>query len=446
MRIARPIAIMGITLFVATSVGLASENLLKDPGFERYPLDKERGCYVPADNAAWSEYGAGGSSVVFDASGWKAPDEMTRSRPLGFTPGTKGHVGLGPEVNSGLLYFQQNVILPDDAGGKHYEAWVWLGGAGRDDDQGSDRKEERGGWQIEFFGSDDPANWKEPLERPHHAMHDFHGKRESFVRVSGFGRIPTGARGFRMHVSASIWSTAQAKAYDTQVALDNAHFAILEHPNLLSNGDFEEDSEPTQFVGWDRPAKYDFEFSTLKPIDVNDAYNPMNNWDHNFDHGFLLPFNGRKFAYGYTTYMCGWQKDGFTFSQDVRYRAPDGTPLTLMCYWIQNTPNMHHALQFREGKGSHLAFVVQYFDGRRELKTETLEPAWPIAAHPKNRCGKDQNPWLAYNPRFRLVPPDDTDRIRVNVRLMLDLEYEEGLAHVACAVDEFYLGLADTPK
>ncbi len=77
----------------------ASENLIRDPGFERFTLDAERGCYVPTDNAVWKELGAGMSSVVFDASDWKAPEEMLRTAPLGFTPGTRGFEQLGREAN-----------------------------------------------------------------------------------------------------------------------------------------------------------------------------------------------------------------------------------------------------------------------------------------------------------------------------------------------------------
>ncbi len=127
----------------------------------------------------------------------------------------------------------------------------------------------------------------------------------------------------------------------------------------------------------------------------------------------------------------------------MTYDKSAGAPLLLTCNWVQNTPKMGDAVQFREGAGSHLDFVLQYFKGEKELKHERLEARWPVAANPENRCGLDYNPWIAYNPRFEVTPPKGTDRIRVNVHFWVDMEHRDGRSHVAAAVDDFYLGLAD---
>lgn len=81
----------------------AWQNVLQDPGFERYHYDANLGYYVPDANAAWQEYGFGQASVRYDFSGWTAPAEMSAERPLGFTPGAGGFEGYGATDNKGVL-------------------------------------------------------------------------------------------------------------------------------------------------------------------------------------------------------------------------------------------------------------------------------------------------------------------------------------------------------
>jgi hypothetical protein len=101
--------IAALTVVFACRSVFAGRNLLKDPGFESYRLDP-RGLYVPAPDAGWQEITMGKGSVQFDASSWKAPPEMLRERPLGFSPGTTGFEGFGPEQNKGRMIFQQDIV------------------------------------------------------------------------------------------------------------------------------------------------------------------------------------------------------------------------------------------------------------------------------------------------------------------------------------------------
>jgi hypothetical protein len=146
-------------------------NLLKDPGFEKYHLDR-RGFYRPGPDSKWIEVAMGRGSVQMDMNGWEAPEQMVREHPLGFTPATTGYEGEGPEQNTGRIIMQQDVLLPDVVTGKNqfYEAWVWLGGGGRDDDNNGDREDEAGGWELFFYGDDKPSAWTEDKALEHHQM------------------------------------------------------------------------------------------------------------------------------------------------------------------------------------------------------------------------------------------------------------------------------------
>ncbi|MCD6393939.1 MAG: hypothetical protein J7M40_10580 [Planctomycetes bacterium] len=216
-------------------------NILKDPGFEQYRLDR-RGFYRPTVDAEWAEIAMGRGSVQLDMNDWDAPVQMVGERTLGFTPGTTGYEGEGPHQNSGRIILQQDVVAADllSANDQLYEAWIWLGGAGRDNDNNADCSDEAGGWEVFFYGSDDPSEWTEDevLER-HHMRKDFWGKPGTFVQVAGFGRIPAGTKGIRMRVWASTWgqasTPAQRDGFKTEVALDNAHFAVIGASNMLIN-------------------------------------------------------------------------------------------------------------------------------------------------------------------------------------------------------------------
>ncbi|MHC4112975.1 MAG: hypothetical protein ACYSUY_18010, partial [Planctomycetota bacterium] len=185
-------------------------NILKDPGFEKYRLDR-RGFYRPGPDSKWVEVAMGRGSVQMDMSGWETPEQMIREHPLGFTPGTTGYEGEGPEQNTGRIILQQDVFLPDAVSKKNqlYEAWVWLGGSGRDDDNNGDREDETGGWDVFFYSDSKPLAWTETNALEHHHMNkDFWGKRGSFVQVAGYGKIPANTKGIRMRVWASTWGQA----------------------------------------------------------------------------------------------------------------------------------------------------------------------------------------------------------------------------------------------
>jgi len=433
--------LLGVSL--GSHVVWAGENLLVDPGFERYKHDESRGVYVPNPDAAWKELAMGRGSVCFDASSWSAPPAMVAQQPLGFSPGAEGESfeGNGPDQKSGRIIFQQDVVNPKAlAAGGRYEAWVWLGGAGRDNETNDDRKDETGGWELFFYSDPDPAHWSDSKAIETHQAHlDFPGKPESFIRVSGYGRLPANVKGARMRVWASTWSSAAGGAkYDTRVAVDNAHFAVMKSPNLLVNGDFELDQKAGDFVGWVRPALWPFPDHGFEPIDINNAYGD------NFDHGGFRPYFGYRWAYGYTTYLCGWIDDTLTMSQYVDYDAPVGTPLALMFYWIQDTATPSMTAQLRE-MVSQVQLVVQYFDEAKELRVEQFDVKWPIASHPENRCRYDQNAEIAHNPRFRLIPPEGTNRVGLHVSFRIKMPHREGWSHITTVVDDFYLGYETDP-
>ena len=178
------VAVIGVLAVLLTpQQAEAWQNVLKDPGFEEYKLDP-RGFYLPTPDAPWQEITLGRGSTQLDINDWRAPEEMIEERPLGFTPGTTKYEGDGPEQNTGRILLEQHILGPDlaTAAGKFYEAWVWLGGAGNDDDRGSDQKEEAGGWEISFFDNADPSTWRKTWKR----------SSPSRVRVSG--AIPPSSR------------------------------------------------------------------------------------------------------------------------------------------------------------------------------------------------------------------------------------------------------------
>ncbi len=412
-------------------------NLLEDPGFENYQLDR-RGFYRPADGSRWREVSMGRGSVQFDINNWTAPEQMIRERPLGFTPGTTGYEGEGPEQNSGRIILQQDIILPQWESNKErlYEAWIWLGGAGRDDENNADKEDEAGGWEVFFYGSDAPSTWSgsKPLEQ-HNMNKDFFGEPGSFVRVAGYGKIPAGAKGARVNVWASTWGQAsnpgQRAGFDTEVAVDNAHFAVIGAENMLINGDFELDDRIGEFKGWQRPAKWPFPRNGLEPLNVRDVF------DGNFDHGQYRPFYGARHSYGYATYLRGWVKDAFTFGQYVENPYPDGTQLALMFNWIQAVAKGGEP-QLRL-VGTKVEIVVDYLgdDGRIGAQSFWLEWPVPVGAGCVGRY--DQNSGRPYCPRLILNPPDGTERIGVHVSFMVHMPYKDGFRLINAAVDDFFL-------
>lgn len=429
--------VLALGLLASAGTTYGWENLLKDPGFEAYRLDP-RGFYVPRDDSGWQEIAFGRGSVQFDASQWKAPEDMKRERPLGFSPGTTGFEGQGPEQNTGRLTLQQDIVKPDLFGkpGQKYEAWVWLGGGGKDADTNIDRADEAGGWEIYFYASDDPSTWKESEALEYHQIKkDFFGEPGSFVKLAGLGSVPTGTRGIRMRVWATTWAQSAMGAYGTEVALDNAHFAIVDTENMLINGNFEFDSRPGEFKGWQRPAAWPFPQNGMEPLDINNAYGD------NFDHGGFRPFYGNRWAYGYTTYLRGWHNDAFTFSQFVDYDLPADTPLMLTFYWIQAAAQPGKAFNMRY-IGTRVEVVVEYLKGREKLGAEGFLCTWPVPPKSANTCRYDHNNESAHAPWFHLEPPRGTERVGLHVNFIVDMPYHPDWSLMTGAVDDFFLAPA----
>jgi hypothetical protein len=420
-------------------------NLLEDPGFENYRLDR-RGFYKPGLDSRWVEVAMGRGSVQMDMNGWDAPEQMVKERALGFTPGTTGYEGEGPEQNTGRLIMRQDVVLPDAVSGNDqlYEAWIWLGGGGRDDDNNNgDREDEAGGWEIFFYATDDPSAWTENKALEHHHINkDFWGKPGSFVQVAGFGKIPPNTKGVRMRVWASTWGQAgkgkEHAGFDTEVAIDNAHFALIETPNMLINGDFELDDLAGEFKGWQRPAAWPFPRNGLEPLLIRDVF------DGNFDHGQYRPFFGGWRSYGYATYLRGWVKDAFTFGQYADYDYPDGTELMLMFYWIQATA-AGGEVELRL-IGTKVEVVVDYLGGNGRLGAESFWLDWPVPFGAGCVGRYDQNSGQPFCPRLLLNPPAGTKRVGVHVNFMVHAPYKDGFRLINAAVDDFFLTPVQKPR
>ncbi len=434
---------LAIVLLALATPASAWDNLLQDPGFERYHWHEGIGSYVPDQDAAWTEIGIGRSSVVFDASSWTAPPDMTAERPLGFSPGTTGYEGTAAIQNSGAILLQQDIIHPAIAAGGQFEAWVWLGGAGLDNNTAIDNKEEEGGWDIYFYGDPNPANWNTGNALEHHVVYmDYPGAAQGFTRVSGFGRIPTNAVGVRFQARCHAWyKGGSAGNYGTQVAIDNAHFAVVRAPNLLVNGNFELDTPSSRFVAWNRPAAWPFPNNTQNPpIDLRNTYGD------NIDWGTFRPYWGGSHAYGYETYVYGaWIYDGFSFSQTVNLTQPPGTPLTYNYWWLQDTAQSSKRAQLRN-VGGRITSVIEYLNsGNSLISQQTFVENWPVGSHPANTCISDTNAGKPFNPYYRLVPPAGAAQVRVNVHVLTRLNYDPNLALTAHLVDDFYLGYTQLP-
>jgi hypothetical protein len=271
---------------------------------------------------------------------------------------------------------------------------------------------------------------------------DFWGEPGSFVQITGFGRIAPGAKAFRMRVWACTWGMASAaeqrSTFDTEVAVDNAHFAIIGAANMLINGNFELDDRVAEFKGWQRPAPWPFPRNGLQPLDVNDV------WGGNFDHGEYRPFYGGRFAYGYVTYLHGWLKDAFTFGQYADYDYPDGTPLVLMFNWIQ-AAQADAERQLRV-IGAMLEIVVEYVGPGGRLGAESFRLDWPVPTGRGSVGRYDQNSGAAFCPRFLLQPPAGTKRVGVHVNFMVHAPYVHGFRSINAAVDDFFLTPAGGPR
>ena len=261
---------------------------------------------------------------------------------------------------------------------------------------------------------------------------DFWGERESFVQVAGFGKVPAEAQGCRVRVWATTWATPKGPAdYRTEVALDNAHLAVIGAANLLVNGDFELDDREGEFKGWRRPAAWPFPRNGLKPIGVRDVFSG------NFDHGKYRPFYGGRRSYGYVTYLRGWIRDAFTFSQYADYTCPEGTDLALMFHWIQAVA-AGGEVQLRL-VGTKVEVVAEYIGDGDRLGAQSFWLEWPTPSGAACVGRYDQNSGSAYCPRLVLSPPPGTKRVGVHVNFMVHMPYKDGFRHINAAVDEFHL-------
>jgi len=427
--------VAALTFVFACQSVFAGRNLLKDPGFEAYRLDP-RGFYVLGPDTGWQEITMGKGSVQFDASSWDARPEMLRERPLGFSPGTTGFEGFGPEQNKGRMILQQDIVDPKVFTGREqlYDAWIWLGGSGRDDNNAEDTKDEAGGWEIFFYDNADTATWKDGKELEHHGVaRDFSGEPMTFEQLVGYGKIPVAAKGARMRVWAATWSSvSQPKRHETEVAIDNAHFGLIDAPNMLVNGGFDLDDREGELKGWSSPALWPFGRETFKPRRI------PNMLGENFDHGGYRPFYGGRWTYGYTSGLDGWRRDGFSISQFCDYPFPPGTPLVLMFWWIQDVAQ-GKAAQLRI-VGTQIQVAVEYLRGRERLGAEGWRLDWPVPKCIANVCRYDQNAGHAYCPRLLLNPPPGTEKVGLHVNFLINAPYRDGWMSTIAAMDDFYLG------
>lgn len=428
-----------VLCIIALSALAADNNLLDDPGFERYEYNAALGHYIPQSNAAWREYGFGVNSVRFNANTFTAPPEMLRERPLGFSPGAEGYTGSGPNDNRGTIYLEQDIVGTPIyyLTGLEYQAWVWLGGAGNDDDVTLDRKEETGGITVQFYGNTDTATWRAatPLAT-HSRLLNYWGPPNGWVLVSMIGTVPGGALGARITVEGRTWNVGQPGNYNTRVAVDNAHFGRANY-NILLNGDFEADAAFGQFLAWTRPDPY---FSAFPG-----AFSPINKGDLNDP-----PFHGGRWTPGYSAYLNGWIIDALSFGQEQNINIPDGAELALSCYWSITTKGGIADTEIRR-PFSWIDMHVQYKSGTVSnspvLRTDALTANWPVPSNPNNNQRRDFNANTVYHPQFRLLPPNGTRRVGVHVRLWINCS-PHASELVDIAIDDVslrYLTLPATP-
>lgn len=411
-------------------------NLLEDPGFERYEfVSQSGGYYVPAPNAAWVEKGNGRGSVRYDENDWTVPPEMARERPLGFTPATTGYQGSALTQSKGLILLEQDITDPDRIpSGLPYEAWIWMGAAGADDDSTNiNLKEEEGGWTAFFYDNNNTALWRDNNAMETHVERfDFWGKPGSYVRISGIGVVPPGTRGVRFRIEATTWNAGTVpQDHGTRVAIDNAWFGIP-NANLLQNGDFEQDSFPVEFKHWQIPDTWWASPGTFTPIDIN-------GFTDNYDHGNFRPYFGGKYAYGYAQVINNWLLDAYSFGQDVNVTIPPGSELAFSYYWFANVKLDDNFALRRPLVWVDVGF--EYRDGTTILRTDEMHIDFPIASNSANNSRFDQNADKAYNPQLRLLPPDGTNQIGVHVRVFLNcFPAAENL--FGQSVDDFSLRIA----
>lgn len=440
MPCVRPRSVLALLPALIGAVALAGANLLLDPGFERYRYHSELGYYVPAATAVWTEYGYGAGSVRFDAGGWAAPAEMTRQAPLGFSPGGGGYTGSAPGQNRGTLYLRQDLVgLNNVVQGQDYEAWVWLGGAGRDDNQLGelDGTEERGGWRILWYSNTDTANWREDnVLAVHKAELEHYGPANSFVLVYGSGLTPFGAVGMRFEAFAFSWvGDPPWYEVDTRVAIDNAYYGRVNH-NLVRSGNFEEDVEPGDFVGWRHPDPWWGIADTLPP------YNQL----MPVGYEYLLPYKPRARAYGLDVHFQGWVDGAFTFGQQIDVSAyPDGSEFALTFYWHQNSRNPHEADILRRPMARAYAGVECKAADARVLQTIRETVVWPVSGNPANTSPYDTNDNLAYNHRVPIRPPAGTAALDIHMVLETNADPWPGKALWLHCIDDVFLRVVSTP-
>lgn len=405
----RPIVPLLLVLTCA-SPSWSIENLLDDPGFERYHYDSGLGCYVPNADSPWKEYGYGIGSVRNNGVVWTAPEEMARERPLGFTPSGGGYTGPSLGQNRGVLYWRQDVIDPAKiVWGRDYEAWVWLGGLRRDNDTATsgDSKEERGGWRILWYDNTNTASWtEENALQIHMVEREFHGAAGQFVRLYGWGLTPILSRGFRFEAFARSWTgDPPGISPDTRVAIDNAHYGILPY-KLNNNPQFEDDVVPGSFVGWTRPDPWFNLPDTLAP---QGQLMPQG-------YKYLRPYRPQARAYGYFSYFQGWINGGFSFGQNVNIASfPAGSEFGFSFYWYQNSTNPHRAEILRRPMARVRLGLECLSAAGAALHTHQEVVTWPYSTGNGNTSSYDNNNNQAYCHYVPLRPPAGTTTIAMHI-------------------------------
>lgn len=399
-------------LALASQSAWSLGNFIVDPGFERYHYDNGMGCYLPDATAAWTEYGYGTGSVLINASTWTAPAEMSAEAPLGFSPGGGGFTGEAYGQNRGVLYLYQDITTATALPlAREYEAWVWLGGAGRDNDNvnGPDHKEERGGWMIYWYDNKDTSSWNDNNAMEiHKSEREYNGSPNSFVRIYGSGMVPLYAQGFRFYAYALSWvGDKPVDGVDTQVALDNAYYGIP--PNsLLYNGSFEEDTAVGEFRGWAHPDPW---FDVPDTIEVGNQLMAAG-------YEFLLPYRPRAKCYGYDAFSHGWLQGAFSFGQEADVSGyGEGSSYELTFYWHQNTRNDAKTDSLRRPM-ARVNVGLAYLDAQANvINSESQTVVWPYSSGQGNSSNYDNNNNTAYNHRISVNPPAGSKRIGVHIEL-----------------------------
>jgi len=432
--------IVSLIIIVVVQSAVAGPNLLQDPGFEEFTWDSENRHYGRNPGAPWYFRDGWQASLRFNANSylqWNAPEQMINERPLNLSPGTEGYEGNDPDQNRGSIGLVQDIPNPDLSPGDPYEAWIWLGGSGADNDDGDGRADEEGGWRIFFY--DNPYTWTwndENAIAEHRAIFDYYGPPWNFVQITGEGVIPPNTQGVRFRVEAVTWEPTRPGRYGTKVAVDNAYFGTA-GPNLLRNGGFDYDHPVGAFLDWTHPDAWQTDPGGVEPLNVDRAH------QLEFSDPILLPYVQGGRSYGYIPYLMGWLTDSWTFGQEVDVTIPDGSELALSWYWVLATKFDRANIDMRRNP-AWVEATVEYKNGDTVLGQDFCRGFWPSPSHPDNVDPDDFNCRKAINYRYQLFPPSGTNRIGVHGRVVLNMDPIPSDL-VDFGVDDFNLRVVATP-